>query len=316
MTNEAKQPYVELGAEFVAELLLFLYPYGADQMGLPHNFWLGLGCWVFGSAIAIRMFWIFPLWAKRLSPLAKGIIAFLCAAAFIWGFYSPVVAAHAKWVTERSASESRPKAIAEQPTNPSNTSVSSAAGNQTTAAPTNKPIKHKHPSPRPSKPSQDNSGSVGGSVTQGPCSNFQNGGNGNQASTNCTFVDTSEKNLVITEPVAKEIATALQASPHFVVKLWAVGSTDVQGDFVILLEKALSDAGFDVGIYHTGVMNWAMTGPTPKGISCFHGHDSDPVIEAMGRVLLSNHVIEKSIPCRIGSNMEGWFSLYVTNNDD
>ena len=51
---------VELGIEFLCELLLFLYPYGADQMNLPRNFWVGLGCWVFGAAIAVRMFWIFP----------------------------------------------------------------------------------------------------------------------------------------------------------------------------------------------------------------------------------------------------------------
>jgi NhaP-type Na+/H+ or K+/H+ antiporter len=74
---ESNKTTIELGIEFVVELLLFLYPYGAEQMNLPHNFWLGLGCWVIGTAIAIRMFWIFPVWTHRLTRLEKGLIAFI-----------------------------------------------------------------------------------------------------------------------------------------------------------------------------------------------------------------------------------------------
>jgi len=45
--NRSSRPiYIELGIEFLSELLLFLYPFGAEQMNLPHNFWLGLGCWI------------------------------------------------------------------------------------------------------------------------------------------------------------------------------------------------------------------------------------------------------------------------------
>lgn len=43
MANEDRKPIVELGIEFIVELLIFLYPYRADQMGLPHNFGLGWG---------------------------------------------------------------------------------------------------------------------------------------------------------------------------------------------------------------------------------------------------------------------------------
>jgi hypothetical protein len=38
MADTTRPVVLELGIEFVVELLLFLYPYGAEQMNLPHNF--------------------------------------------------------------------------------------------------------------------------------------------------------------------------------------------------------------------------------------------------------------------------------------
>ena len=105
MANEDRKPIVELGIEFIVELLIFLYPYGADQMGLPHNFWLGLGCWIVGTVIAVRMFWIFPLWSKRLRVRFKAAIVVAAVVCFVWAFYRPVVSAHTKWVRERAAEE-------------------------------------------------------------------------------------------------------------------------------------------------------------------------------------------------------------------
>jgi hypothetical protein len=96
MPDSKKPVVVELGIEFVVELLLFLYPYGADQMNLPHNFWLGLGCWIVGTAIAIRMFWIFPAWSSRLTRLEKGLLSLIATAALVAVFYGPVVAAYGK----------------------------------------------------------------------------------------------------------------------------------------------------------------------------------------------------------------------------
>ena len=96
MTANPQKHMLELGIEFLAELLLFLYPYGAEQMGLPHNFWLGLGCWIVGTAIAIRMFWIFPVWADRLCNLVKGVIAVMLVVIFVAAFYKPVMLAYSK----------------------------------------------------------------------------------------------------------------------------------------------------------------------------------------------------------------------------
>ncbi len=104
---ESRKPIIaELSIEFVVELLLFLYPYGAEQMNLPHNFWLGLGCWIGGAVIGIRMFWIFPLWAQRLTKLEKGLIIAILLAAFVSTFYKPVMTAYGK---RNGEAEAKPK---------------------------------------------------------------------------------------------------------------------------------------------------------------------------------------------------------------
>lgn len=106
---------LELGIEFLAELLLFLYPYGADQMGLPHNFWLGLGCWIVGAAIAIRMFWILPVWADRLSNLLKATVIAILLAFFVWASYRPVITAYGK---RNATTETAANLPAKQPPTP------------------------------------------------------------------------------------------------------------------------------------------------------------------------------------------------------
>jgi hypothetical protein len=94
---EYKKPVlIELGIELLVELLLFLLPYGAEQMDLPHSFWLGLLCWLCAVAIAVRMFWIFPLWVPHRTELEKGLIVFVGVGLFCAIFYSPVVTAYKK----------------------------------------------------------------------------------------------------------------------------------------------------------------------------------------------------------------------------
>jgi len=84
----------ELRVELVADLLLFAFPYGAEQMNLPHNFWLGLSSWVFGTAIAVRMFWIFPAWSHRLTSLEKSLMALIGFGLFWMAFYRPIETAY------------------------------------------------------------------------------------------------------------------------------------------------------------------------------------------------------------------------------
>ena len=94
--NSSTSSTPELGFEFVVDLLLFAFPYGAEQMNLPHLFWLGFGCWVVGIVIAIRMFWIFPLWSHRLSPTVKGLTSFGFIVLFVFAFYGPIMDAYRK----------------------------------------------------------------------------------------------------------------------------------------------------------------------------------------------------------------------------
>lgn len=141
---EFNKPNIELSIEFAVELLLFLYPYGADQMNLPHNFWLGLACWIVAAAIAVRMFWIFPLWNKRLRHLEKALIAFILVAGFVAVFYKPVVTAYGKRTLETEAT-GKPNNQAEKPKQPE----------QQPEAKTATPRKSRMPTP--TKPQQDNS---------------------------------------------------------------------------------------------------------------------------------------------------------------
>jgi len=118
MADSNKPFVVELSIEFVVELLLFLYPYGAEQMNLPHNFFLGLGCWISGAAIAIRMFWIFPVWTHRLTRLEKGLISFIVLGLFVAGFYKPVVKAYGKRNVGAIESWNTPSRANSQPSPP------------------------------------------------------------------------------------------------------------------------------------------------------------------------------------------------------
>jgi hypothetical protein len=180
VTNNTNKPIVELGIEFVAELLLFLYPYGAEQMGLPHNFWLGMGCWVIGTGIALRMFWIFPVWSERLSELEKGLIAFILVAVFVVAFYKPVMIAYTKRTVE---TKTRP--IVTLPSSGDRMPAPDSIPSQPEAKPipTAKPPKEKgshivtHSVQRADKtkaaPTPGGSVAVGGNVTQnseGDCS--------------------------------------------------------------------------------------------------------------------------------------------------
>jgi hypothetical protein len=96
MVEVSQKHVAELGFEFLAELLLIFLPYGADQMGLPHSFWLGFFSWMFAIAIAVRMFWILPLWADRLSNRKKGITATVLVVVILSAMYKPVSVAYVK----------------------------------------------------------------------------------------------------------------------------------------------------------------------------------------------------------------------------
>jgi hypothetical protein len=91
-----KDRRLELGLEFLFELLLFLYPFGADQMGIPHNFWVGFISWVAGLCVGIRIFWIFPWWGDHLRFRWKGSISAVAILLFGFVVWKPVQDAYAR----------------------------------------------------------------------------------------------------------------------------------------------------------------------------------------------------------------------------
>jgi hypothetical protein len=94
--SHEKSIFPELGVELVVDILLFIFPYGAEQMNLAHIFWLGFSCWVIGIVIAVRMFWIFPLWSHRLTRLEKGLLAGILIALFVVMVHKPIIVAYGK----------------------------------------------------------------------------------------------------------------------------------------------------------------------------------------------------------------------------
>jgi len=92
---DPKKHYLELGIEFCLELAIGLYQLGAEQMELPHNFWIGLFLWIAATGLALRMFWIFPKiekwrWEMKLSIATIAVIIFIVLA------WKPIRAAYRK----------------------------------------------------------------------------------------------------------------------------------------------------------------------------------------------------------------------------
>jgi hypothetical protein len=63
-------------------------------MGLPRSFWLGFSCWVAATLIAIRMFWIFPVWTNRLTRLEKSLLCVIFVAVLCAVFFKPIEVAY------------------------------------------------------------------------------------------------------------------------------------------------------------------------------------------------------------------------------
>lgn len=84
---------LELGVEFCLELAIVLYQLGAEQMDLPHNFWVGLVCWIVGLGIALRMLWIFPAFDRIRWP-TKTLVSVVIAGIFVRFMWVPVNTAY------------------------------------------------------------------------------------------------------------------------------------------------------------------------------------------------------------------------------
>jgi len=220
---------LELGIEFVFEVLLFLFPYGADQMNLPHSFWLGLICWIFGTAIAIRMFWIFPIWSKRLTWLEKLLIAILGVAISIAFVYRPVMAAYCK----RNGEAATPAQQGTMQTSPPKQEQPQTNTGKTTSR---RPV----PSvPAPSQTANGNNNAQIGSLSQGPGSIAQFGGANNSAT-----IYNGANTMRIPEEKKKELIGVLSGETATVnIELCNGGNAELAMDIRDLFKAA----GWDVG---------------------------------------------------------------------
>ncbi len=106
--GQPKSHTLELTIEFSVELLLFFLPYGAEQMDLPHNFWLGLASWVLAVGIGVRIFWILP-WTRRLPKPWKLVMSTGVVLSLMVAFWSPVRAAYKKRHLEPLAHAGQPQ---------------------------------------------------------------------------------------------------------------------------------------------------------------------------------------------------------------
>lgn len=90
---------LELGIEFCIELAIALYQFGREQLDLPHNFYLGLGCWVVALVVALRMFWIFP-GIERLRLSIKAVIVVVIIAFVVRFSWESVRAAYSTYADD------------------------------------------------------------------------------------------------------------------------------------------------------------------------------------------------------------------------
>jgi hypothetical protein len=200
MADLRKPVKLELSVDTFLTLLLFLYPYGADQMNLPHSFWIGLGCWMLGAAVAVRLLWIILTWAHPFTKLERVLFAAIFVGVLVVCFYRPVATAYE---SRRLRQEHRSQ------NQVASTKTSQPASSQTTKplssppAPKTKPKKNAKPSEGAVASSSGTNSGAARSITQGPGSIAQVGGSNN------TAVIEQPAGWMLTRPQQIELQNAL-----------------------------------------------------------------------------------------------------------
>jgi hypothetical protein len=171
MVEPTKSHKVELGIELCLELAIALYQLGAEHMELPHSFLFGLFLWGAATALAIRMFWIFPWWENRLSRLEKGLISAIVVGVFILIAYQPVVTAYRKHVETKTTPQSAHQNVPNEPNTETPSVTLTPQANSAKNADSRSQSKKKVPSAKPPvTPNVTTSGEKSpaiGSITQG-----------------------------------------------------------------------------------------------------------------------------------------------------
>lgn len=234
MKDKKRPVAAELSIELILGILLVLYPYGADQMGLPHNFWVGVCCWIAATALGVRMFWIFPLRSWRLTTLEKGLVSFIALAAFALVFRQPVLDAYHR--------QGAPHAETAGAVSAAHRAIPPVLSNDQPVTPPKAQSKTKKPqktsAPAPSVSSSGNNSPAIGTITQGDRSALSiNQSGGVTAGTIVTYIRS------LTDDEKAQLVTDLKKSPPGIVTVAATESGQQLGEDVY---QAFHDAGWQM----------------------------------------------------------------------
>lgn len=136
ITNRRKP---ELSVDSFIAIVVFILPFGMEQMGIPKSFVVGLVSWAAGIALIFRVFWIT---ASKLTRLVRTLAICAAACVVIFVAYTPVTRAyHAQDTAERRpySGDKDEEKNPDDPTPP-------------TTAPANSPTLQDIPAVRESKP--------------------------------------------------------------------------------------------------------------------------------------------------------------------
>jgi hypothetical protein len=245
---EPKKHYLELGIEFCLELAIGLYQLGAEQMDLPHNFWVGLVLWIAATALALRMLWIFP-GIERLNPKLKVAIASVAVALLVFTTRTPVTSAYKKAKAhdlsahempadqQQDAKPSEAKPEDKKPTDEKKDAPLVKKNNRKKQNLQPKEESAQPPSTTAARPPQPN-------VTVNHAPNGIANSGTIQGNVTVNNIGTSR---TITPKAAAEIRIGLSGFPKLPVLVSPVPGDGEETNLVYRLEDALSGAGLDVG---------------------------------------------------------------------
>jgi hypothetical protein len=232
--------------------------------GFPVNFWLGLLLWLGVAFCLIDLAWRSPVMIERRLPLK--ILATLVVVIFSavvltkgWDNTHPTASTNGSLSTGAKVALKPPT---EQPANSVEQKTDQIPQKNNSAS---KLLSSNKPPKKTTTPSNDNRGSVGGSITQGPCSNLQIGGSNNQATANCGNVRS------LTQEEKTQLVENLRQAPPGVATVWAVDSGQKLG---MDIYDSFRAAGWQMQEPKIQIM--FITEPTIEDIDVFvHGEPGD-----------------------------------------
>lgn len=278
-TESEKPVWPEVSIELILSILLFVVPFGAEQMNLPHNFWVGLGCWFAGIAIVLRIFWIFPIWIPKRTRLEKFLLAGILLAVFASLFYRPILTAFKNRNQQSIQRASIPQTQqGSNQNNQSNHNQSIERSSSEASFPSEKALPLAHPTSKHAKAKSTDS-QTAPSSPPAPGSIVQQGNSGgvnviqgttgsNSPITNSPININSDRRLTSPIPATK--------FPQTTVWISTLGDSE-EIDLAVNLQAALAAAGWNARL---GSRMEVVPG-TVRGIEVYGTADASQAIEEL-----------------------------------